>query len=181
MHSSQAGWSQQANVLIMQLLVQLQLQVFLHNQADKHQTLSDVASHPKWCSQKPERRRMIPRKIRGKSTALWGQGEDTQRLWAWCTLHTQNICHSLASYTVMAPRQQQTLDFSWRTLYALTVLQRGREGTYKPPVQQERSQISAECSFLEKNITLQTSLHLKLHFCCLQKQLLLPAPIKHYF
>lgn len=49
----------------MQLLVQLQLQVFLHNQDDKHQTTSDAASHPKWCSQKPEKRQMIPRKMRG--------------------------------------------------------------------------------------------------------------------
>lgn len=32
-----------------------------------------------------------------------------------------------------------------------------------------------------ENITLQASLHLKLHFCCLQKQGLLPALVKHYF
>lgn len=148
--------------------------------------LSDVASHLKWCSREPERRRMMSRKIRQeKSTALLGQGLDLQRLWAWCTLHTRNIsddCHSLALYTAVAPREQQTLLSPGEpSMYALTVLQRGREGTCKPPIQQERGQTSAGCSFLEKNITLQTSFHLKLRFCCLQKQWLLPAPVKHYF
>ena len=41
-------------------------------------------------------------------------------------------------------------NFSWRTIHALTVLQREQEGAYKPPVPKERGQISARCSFLEK-------------------------------
>lgn len=108
----QLGKSQQAKVLIMQLLVQLQLQVFLHNQADKYQIFSGVASHPKWCSQKSERRQMISRKPSRKRGIVWlGKGQAMQRLWPWCTLQTQNTsddCHSLALYTEMAPRQLQT-------------------------------------------------------------------------
>lgn len=102
--SSQPGWSQQAKVFIMQLIVQLQPQVLLHNQADKHLFFfSGVASYPKWCSQKSERRQVISRKPSGKrSTVVWGQEQVMQRLWAWCTLQTQNTsddCHSRALYT----------------------------------------------------------------------------------
>lgn len=136
----------------MQLLVQLQLQVFPHNQADKHQFFSGVASHPKWCSQKSERRQMIPRKPSGeRSTVLLGQGQAMQRLWAWCTLQTQNTsddCHRMALHTAMAQRQSQTQISLKQIIYAWTVLQRGHEGTYKPPVQMERGQSSAGCSFL---------------------------------
>lgn len=66
----------------MQLLVQLQLQVFLHNQADKHQILSGVASNPKWCSQKegkwyPEKpvgREVLCCWVRGKPCRDFGLG-----------------------------------------------------------------------------------------------------------
>lgn len=52
-----------------------------------------------------------PEKWEGeKRRALPGQGQDTQRLCAWCTLQTQNTsdCHNLASYTARAPSQEQT-------------------------------------------------------------------------
>lgn len=118
----------------MQLIVQLQLQVFLHDQADEHQIFSGVASHPKWCGQKSERRQMISRKPRRKRSILLGQGQDMQKLW--CTLQTQNTsddCHSLA------PRQLQTQispgkscmhgQFYREGMRALTNLQFKRKGS----------------------------------------------------